>query len=210
LINDTPAHDATLSRARARARTRLPMIPHVQHPDTPPPDAESLPLHAYHVANAADTMCADQLHMMEPYDWTQDLPQSPHVDLFRATDWARNGLGPFDTWSDTLRLFTGFVMADSRAACVWWGPDAVAIYNKHFVPLCASIHPMLMGSTYAEGLPELWPDISGLFEESKRIGEGQNVSSTEPLLVERNGWREEAFFSGSFVPIGPAHQPLGF
>jgi hypothetical protein len=186
------------------------MIPHVQHPDTPPPDAESLPLHAYHVANAADTMCADQLHMMEPYDWTQDLPQSPHVDLFRATDWARNGLGPFDTWSDTLRLFTGFVMADSRAACVWWGPDAVAIYNKHFVPLCASIHPMLMGSTYAEGLPELWPDISGLFEESKRIGEGQNVSSTEPLLVERNGWREEAFFSGSFVPIGPAHQPLGF
>jgi hypothetical protein len=200
LINDKPAHTATLSRTRTRSISRHcgSMHPHVQQPDTRPLDADSLPLEACH---------AD---LMPDCDWTQDLPQSAHVDLFRATDWARNGLGPFDSWSDTLRLFTGFVMADSRAACLWWGPGAVAIYNTHFAPMCASVHPTLMGSTYAEGFPELWPAIRGLFEESKRIGEGQNVSSNEPLLVERNGWREEAFFSGSFVPIGPAHQPLGF
>jgi hypothetical protein len=195
------------------------MNPHVQPPITPPLDTHLVPVDAHHAVNAADSMCADDLHMPEPehghahvhdHDWTQDLPQTAHVDLFRATDWGRNGLGPLDDWGDTLRLFTGFVMADSRAACLWWGPDAVAIYNQHFVPLCARVHPMLMGSTYVEGFPELWPAISGLFDESRRTGVGQNVSSTEPLLVERNGWKEEAFFSGSFVPIGPAHQPLGF
>lgn len=214
-------HDATLSRNRSTSGhcNCCSMLPHVSQPITPPLDTDGPPFDARHV-NAADTiMCTDDLHMLEhehehkhghARDWTQDLPQTAHVDLLRATDWARNGLGPLDAWGDTLRLFTGFVMADSRAACLWWGPSAVAIYNQHFVPLCARVHPMLMGSTYAEGLPELWPAISGLFEESKRTGLGQNVSSNEPLLVERNGWKEEAFFSGSFVPIGPTHQPLGF
>ncbi|KAF3048658.1 hypothetical protein E8E11_009810 [Didymella keratinophila] len=67
-----------------------------------------------------------------------------------------------------------------------------------------------MGSTYAEILPEIWPHIGAMFEESMKTGIGQNVTSEAPLLVERNGWKEEAFFSGSFIPIGPPNRPLGF
>ena len=144
------------------------------------------------------------------YDWTEQLPKTDHVRFVRNIDWARSGLGPMKDWDATLRLFTGFVLADSRAACLWWGPDCIAIYNEHFAPMSAGVHPTLMGSTYAQGFPELWPAISGLFEEGRRTGLGQNVSSAVPLLVERNGWKEEAFFSGSFVPIGPSHQPQGF
>lgn len=144
------------------------------------------------------------------HDWTENLPQCDHTRFFRNTDWAGCGLGALKDWDSTLRLFTGFVLADSRAACLWWGPDFIAIYNEAFAPIAAGVHPTLMGSTYAEGLPELWPHISALFKESSRTGFGQNVSSAAPLLVERNGWREEAFFSGSFVPIGPIHEPLGF
>ncbi|KAF2759413.1 hypothetical protein EJ05DRAFT_451688 [Pseudovirgaria hyperparasitica] len=144
------------------------------------------------------------------HDWTEDLPQTDHLNLFRDTDWSRNGLGPPASWDATLQLFTKFVFADSRAACLWWGPDAVAIYNEMFAPLCYAVHPTLMGSTYAECFPELWPLIRLMFEESRKTGVGQNVTPDAPLLVERHGWKEEAFFSGSFVPIGPSHQPLGF
>jgi hypothetical protein len=49
-----------------------------------------------------------------------------------------------------------------------------------------------------------------MFEESIKTGIGQNVTSDAPLILERNGWTEEAFFSGSFVPIGPPLHPLGF
>jgi hypothetical protein len=146
----------------------------------------------------------------EERDWTEDLPQTDHMRLFRQTDWISNGLGPPRDWDPTLRLFVNFVQADSRAACLWWGPDYVAIYNEAFVPLCHLVHPALMGSTYAQGFPELWPHIRLLFEEGIRTGLGQNVTSDTPLLVERNGWKEEAFFTGSFVPIGPPHDPLGF
>lgn len=146
----------------------------------------------------------------EEHDWTHNLPQTEHLRFFRETDWNRNGLGLLKDWDPTLQLFTNFVHADSRAACLWWGPDYVAIYNEAFAPLCHGLHPALMGSTYAQGFPELWPFIRLMFEESVRTGIGQNVISDAPLLVERKGSREEAFFSGSFVPIGPSQHPLGF
>jgi hypothetical protein len=143
-------------------------------------------------------------------DWTEDLPQSDHVRFFRDTDWARTTLGPLQGWSPTLRLFVGMVFADSRAACLWWGSDFIAIYNEGFQCMAAGVHPTLMGRRYADSFPEIWPYISALFAESMRTGKGQNVSSGAPLLVDRNGYREEAYFSGSFNPIGPANSPLGF
>src|SRR5690349_24837497 len=54
------------------------------------------------------------------HDWTEDLPKTDHVRFFRETDWSKSNLGPLSTWSPTLRFFTGFVLADSRAACLWW------------------------------------------------------------------------------------------
>jgi hypothetical protein len=144
-------------------------------------------------------------------DWTAALPQTDHVQrFFRNTNWEGTSLGPLRDWSQALRTFVGFVFADSRAACLWWGADYVAIYNEEFIPLCAGVHPMLMGQSYARAMPEIWPAISALFVNSRRTGRGNNVSSATPLLVERNGYTEEAYFSGSFVPVGPAHEPDGF
>jgi hypothetical protein len=144
------------------------------------------------------------------YDWTQNLGETDHVRLFRDTDWTRNGLGPYKSWEPTLQLFTNLVFADPRAACLWWGPEYVGIYNEAFSEVCQEVHPALMGSTYQDIFPEIWPHINAMFEESKKTGIGQNVTSEAPLLVERNGWKEEAFFSGSFIPIGPPSRPLGF
>ncbi|KAL5120426.1 hypothetical protein ACEQ8H_001716 [Pleosporales sp. CAS-2024a] len=143
-------------------------------------------------------------------DWTLDLPQTDHVRLFRTTDWASTDLGPLRDWSPTLRLFVGFVLASSRAACLWWGPSLVAIYNDAYAPLAGKLHPSLMGSTIHQGYPDLWPSISVYFEEGRRTGMGQNYSSAAPTLVDRRGWTEEAFFSGAFTPIGPVHHPEGY
>jgi len=177
------------------------MEPHLRREGSAPAHAEDAP------ATCAIPRGADE-HVER--DWTEQLPHTEHVRFLCNIDWARSRLGPLKDWNANLRLFTGFVLADSRAACLWWGPDAIAIYNEHFAPMAAGVHPTLMGSTYAQGFPEIWPNIRAMFEESRRTGAGQNVSSATPLLVERNGYREEAFFSGSFVPIGPVHQPEGF
>jgi hypothetical protein len=137
-------------------------------------------------------------------DWTAALPQTDHIRFFRTTNWSQTLLGPLDSWSPTLRLFASYVLADSNAACLWWGDitSLTAIYNESYAPLAASVHPGLMGSVFQDGYPELWPTISPYFEQAKRTGAGVSYSSAISTLVERYGYREEAFFSGGFVPVG--------
>ncbi|KAH7138609.1 putative histidine kinase HHK15p [Dendryphion nanum] len=146
------------------------------------------------------------------YDWTEDLPQTDHVRFFRTTDWARTKLGPLRDWSPTLRVYTRLVFADSRAACLWWGPEYVAIYNEAYMPLSARAHPALMGSPFQQGYPDLWGGIKLYFDKAQQTGRGVDYSSAAALMVERGGWKEEAFFSGNFVPIGggPTTKPEGF
>lgn len=137
-------------------------------------------------------------------DWTVGLPQTAHIRFFRNTDWSRTRLGPLKDWSPALRLFAGFVLVDSRAACLWWGPtsDLIAIYNEAYAPLAGTAHPKLMGQKFQEGYPELWPAMRDYFDQAKISGTGVSYSSAQPLVVERKGWREETFFTGSFVPVG--------
>lgn len=164
---------------------------------TPPPDDGGIgaPPTATTAATAID----------KQYDWTAALPQTDHVRFFRNTDWSRTLLGPLSSWSPTLRLFATHVLVDSRAACLWWGDDInhlTAIYNECYAPLAAGAHPRLMGSIFQDSYPDLWPTIRPYFEQAKRTGLGINYSADCSTIVERNGYREEAFFSGGFIPVG--------
>jgi signal transduction histidine kinase/ActR/RegA family two-component response regulator len=57
-----------------------------------------------------------------------------------------------------------------------------------------------MGQAFAEGFPELLPLIKPLFDEGVRSGQAQDVVEA-PMMVERNDYQEETFFTGNFTPI---------
>ncbi|KAF1993866.1 hypothetical protein P154DRAFT_48528 [Amniculicola lignicola CBS 123094] len=144
--------------------------------------------------------------------WMDELPKTDHVRFFLERDWTKSPLGPLAHWSTELQLFTRMVFADSRAACIWWGPDLVAIYNEAYRPLAGAAHPTLMGATFVTGYPDLYTGIRPFFDQCRDAGVGVNYSSAMSLIVERHGWREEAFFTGNFVPIGgaKANEPDGY
>ncbi|KAL1612148.1 hypothetical protein SLS60_000371 [Paraconiothyrium brasiliense] len=177
-------------------QTGLPPKARMPDPNTPPPDDGDPMLALQH---------ADR-------DWTLDLPDTDHVRFFRETNWAETALGPPNTWDETLRIFTRMVFADSRAACIWWGDSYTAIYNESYAPLAAAVHPKLMGSSFWVCYPEIWPNIKPFFDKCRDSGMGVDYSPEQALMVERKGWREEAFFNGNFVPIGngPTNQPQGY
>ncbi|ORY01584.1 putative histidine kinase-like protein M3YPp [Clohesyomyces aquaticus] len=147
----------------------------------------------------------------EVEDWTADLVQTPHVHFFRSTDWASSRLGPLETWSPTLRLFVRMIFADSRAACLWWEPDLVAIYNGSYRQIAAKTHPRLMGRTFLEGWPELWDGFEPIFEQARQTGLASEFNASR-IMTERLGWKEESYFTGNIVPIGggPCRKPEGF
>lgn len=68
------------------------------------------------------------------------------------------------------------------------------------MPLAAGAHPRLMGQTFAAGFPELEPYMRPLFDEAIRSGEAQDVVEA-PMMVQRNKYTEEAFFTGNFNPL---------
>ena len=155
-----------------------------QQPPTPPED---------------DALCHDPMSMPAAadsrdevaHDWTADLPQTDHVRFFRQVDWVNSKLGPLDQWGDTLRVFIRLLFADTRAACIWWGPHLVAIYNEAYASLSAHAHPRLMGTAFPEGYPDLWQGIKPYFDKARETGVGVEYSPAQALIVQRAGYREE-------------------
>lgn len=74
------------------------------------------------------------------------------------------------------------------------------MYNAAFAPLAAKAHPLLMGQPFAFGFPELVPLIKPLFERGMQTGQAQDVVEA-PMMVDRNGYREETFFTSNFTPV---------
>jgi hypothetical protein len=90
------------------------------------------------------------------------------------------------------------------------GPSKVAIYNELFIPLAGRAHPTLFGQTFQEGFPEIWDVIKVVFDKSEQTGVAADVFEQQ-LFVERNGFLEETYFTGSFNPLrGDTGQVEGF
>ncbi|ESZ95196.1 putative histidine kinase M3C8p [Sclerotinia borealis F-4128] len=138
--------------------------------------------------------------VQNPIDWTLDIPETEHVQLFRATDWAATPLGPLESWGLALRLHTFTTFSDTRPACLYWGPERVAIYNEHFIIIAGKTHPTLMGKPFEVSLPEIWNDIRGLFIQAEITKVAADVNEIS-LMLERGGYKEETYFTGSFNPV---------
>lgn len=61
-------------------------------------------------------------------------------------------------------------------------------------------HPALMGKPFEDAFPEIWDDIRGVFLHAETTKVAADVNEI-PLMVERSGYKEEAYFSGSFNPV---------
>ncbi|KAI5203950.1 putative histidine kinase HHK15p [Aureobasidium subglaciale] len=133
-------------------------------------------------------------------DWTQDIPDSEHVRFFRSIPWHYTSLGPVESWGTTLRIYTYQVFADNRPGCIYWGPDKIAIYNEAFVEPAGGSHPFLMGHTFAEVYPEILDNIMPVFEMATQTKKAVPVEEI-PLMVKRNNFLEETFFTGNFNPL---------
>ena len=84
---------------------------------------------------------------------------------------------------------------------VTWGPDLIKIYNDGYRPMLGSQkHPAALGSPARTVWPEIWEHIGPLFESVMTTGV-PTLEMDQELILERNGYREECFFTFSFSPL---------
>ena len=120
--------------------------------------------------------------------------------LLLATDWSATPLGPLEQWPQSLRIAVSICLNSRFPMFVWWGPQAINIYNDAYIPLLGQRHPAAFGGRAAETWSDIW-DIVGA--QRRVVMElGQPTWNERVLLVmERNGFPEDTWFTWSYSPI---------
>jgi PAS domain S-box-containing protein len=142
-------------------------------------------------------------------DSTSEAPDIPSAErssgdgmaaLVRAKDWSDTPLGPPDTWPQSLRTAAGICLSSRFPMFLWWGPDLINIYNDAYIPILGPRHPDALGRSAPDVWREVWPVIGLQVEAVMTRGEA-SWQKRVPLVVERNGFPEEAYFTWSHSPV---------
>lgn len=118
----------------------------------------------------------------------------------RETDWSQTPVGAIDTWQESLKTAVSILLNSRYPMFVWWGADRINIYNDAYVPILGKRHPEALGKPASVTWADIW-DVVGP-QGDLVINEGRSTWNEEMLLVmERNDFTEETYFTFSYSPI---------
>ena len=127
-------------------------------------------------------------------------------EVFRRTDWSVTPLGPVETWPTNLRNLVDVCLSSRFPMLVCWGPDLVMLYNDGYRTLLGEQkHPGAWGRPVKDVWPEVWDVIGPMFAGVTGGGPATWVEDG-PLVVDRHGFLEEAYFTWSY---GAIHDDAG-
>ncbi|KAK7743316.1 hypothetical protein SLS62_010688 [Diatrype stigma] len=154
--------------------------------------------------NAAFTPEIFSVPIEQPsFDWTR-IPLSPdlpeHIRFARTIDWASTPLGPIELWSSDLRAMANMVMGSPHPAALYWGRELTTMYNEAYIVMAGQKHPSLMGRSYKDAWSEIWTDMEPIFEGAWDSGQA-TMKNDDRIIINRNGYAEETYFSWSIVPL---------
>ncbi|HEY9497341.1 MAG TPA: ATP-binding protein [Intrasporangium sp.] len=119
---------------------------------------------------------------------------------FAAFDWSLTPLGPISTWPSELRGAVSICLTSRFPMLIWWGSEYVMIYNDGYRPMLGTKHPQALGSPGKDVWPEIWDSIGPMLDSVMNTGVA-TWSRDQKLMLERNGYLEETYFTFSYSPI---------
>ena len=129
------------------------------------------------------------------------MPESELATLVDAADWSSGPLGDPQTWPQSLRTSVDICLSSRFPILLWWGPELVMIYNDAYRPMLGeSKHPRALGAPGREVWTEIW-DVIGPMLDQVMAGGGATWSADQLLILDRNGYPEECYFTYSYSPI---------
>ncbi|MGC4763754.1 ATP-binding protein [Micromonospora sp. DT46] len=119
--------------------------------------------------------------------------------LMARLDWAATPLGPVDGWPQSLRAAVRMVLSSRYPMLLLWGDRFTQLYNDAYSALIGDKHPDALGGDVRVTLAEGWDVLGPLIDEAMTTGVASWVPALR-LLLDRAGYREEAYFSVSHAP----------
>lgn len=127
--------------------------------------------------------------------------------LVAQTDWAATPLGPAADWPQSLKTSLSICLACRFPILLWWGEDMVMLYNDDYIPILGNKHPA-MGGLGRVVWEDVWPVVGPMLQEVRETGQAAKAEDLL-LLMNRNGYVEEAYFSFSYSPIADESGGVG-
>lgn len=116
----------------------------------------------------------------------------------RDFDWAATRLGPAEDWPPELVSVVRQILESGFASAIVWGPRMTTIYNDAFAPILGD-KPEALGRSFADIWREAWDDIGPMVKRAY-AGEPTYIEDY-PLVVERSGAPEQAYFTFCYSPL---------
>lgn len=119
--------------------------------------------------------------------------------LARDLDWSKTPLGAVSTWPQSLRSTVRTLLSSQYPMILTWGTAFTQIYNDAYAKLIGDKHPRALGEDIRITMAENWDTLGPMIERVMESGQA-NWTAALPLLMDRAGYREEAYFSVSHAP----------
>ena len=120
--------------------------------------------------------------------------------LVRAHDWSRTELGPIETWPQSLLTAVDVCLNSRFPMVVFWGPSLITLYNDAYRPSFGTKHPRVLGAPAETLWPEAWHLLGPMMRQVVDSGV-PTWSEDQFLLMDRNGFIEETYWTFSYSPI---------
>ncbi|HEY0554868.1 MAG TPA: GAF domain-containing sensor histidine kinase, partial [Thermoanaerobaculia bacterium] len=118
----------------------------------------------------------------------------------REMDWSRTSLGPPELWPRSLKTAVRIMLTSRQPMFVWWGEALVNLYNDAYKAIVGGRHPEALGMPAAQLWREIWDQVGPRAESVILKNEGTYDESLL-LIMERNGYPEETYYTFSYSPV---------
>jgi PAS domain S-box-containing protein len=120
--------------------------------------------------------------------------------LIRAHDWNATPLGVPETWPQSLKTAIRIMLTSRQPIWIGWGRDLIFFYNNPYKSIIGGKHPVALGQPTEVVWREIWSDIAPLLATALAGVEGTFVEQ-KLLIMERNGFPEETYYTFSYSPV---------
>jgi PAS domain-containing protein len=121
-------------------------------------------------------------------------------DRMRRKDWAKTPLGPAALWPQSLKTAVRILLTSRQPMFVWWGGELINLYNDAYKAIVGGKHPEALGQPASQVWREIWDQVGPRAESAMRENEGTYDEALQ-LIMERNGYPEETYYTFSYSPI---------
>ncbi|MBW4565735.1 MAG: response regulator [Mojavia pulchra JT2-VF2] len=115
-------------------------------------------------------------------------------------DWSTTSLGPTQLWPQSLKTAVRIMLTSRQPMFVWWGEELINLYNDAYQAIIGGKHPQALGQPASYVWREIWDQVGPRAESAMLKNEG-TYDEALLLIMERNDYPEETYYTFSYSPV---------